>query len=296
MADVRCPERARLDEGLRFVGASSLGPRELISPFALLLLADSPGHGYALAARLRSFGFDWGGPGPLYNHLRELERRDLVRSTLTPGDAGPVRRTYALTSSGCVTLHVYAGGIRTLRHTLAQLLCEFNASRSGGLPAAGIQGPLRRLPDNSSSLLPRTTDDPANSDEAIAASVSDSGGEIGYPRELVLAAILAIVAKEPADSAGIVARLRDLGFAWPGAGPVFAYLHSLTAACLLGWSPPAGRPGRRAKRVYQLSPAGRLAMPAWVDYLQGLYSKLTRWSQEYGRLTLVLDQPTRFPS
>lgn len=298
LADAHGPERARLHEGLKFAGASSQGPRELVSPFALLLLADSPGHGYALAARLKSFGFDWGGPGPLYSHLRELQRRELVRSTLSPGCAGPVRRTYALTSSGHTALHVCAGGIRTLRHTLAQLLCEMNGSPTDGLSTPSSQWPLPPVPDNSASLRLSLgqIEDPAKTDETTAASSPDSGGDIGYPRELVLAGILAIVAREPADSAAIVARLRVLGFVWEGAGPVFAHLHSLTAACLVGWCPPAGSAGGRAKRVYQLSPAGTLAMPAWVDYLHGLYSKLTRWSQEYARLTEGLNQPTSFPS
>ena len=53
-------------------------PKELIAPFALLLLAERPCHGYALVERLKSFGFDWGGPGPLYNHLRQLESAGLV--------------------------------------------------------------------------------------------------------------------------------------------------------------------------------------------------------------------------
>ena len=202
-----------------------------------------------------------------------------------------MRRTYAITSSGCSALHGYAYSIRTLRHTLAQLLCEFNAARADGLGALGILRPLRPPPDNSAPVRASRIENPANAYETAGVSSSDCLGEIGYPRELVLAGILAIVAREPADSDGIVARLRDLGFVWEGAGPVFAHLHSLAAACLLGWSPPASRPGRRAKRVYQLAPAGRLAKPAWVDYLQGLYSKLTRWSQEYDRLTPAPHQP-----
>ena len=53
-------------------------PRELLSPFLLLLLAESPGHGWDLMERLRPLGFDWGGPGPIYRDLRALEAASLI--------------------------------------------------------------------------------------------------------------------------------------------------------------------------------------------------------------------------
>ena len=99
-------------------------PRELVSPFALLLLAEEPCHGYALAKRLKSFGFDWGGLGPLYNHLRQLEATGLVRSTLMPGAAGPLRRMYDLTPAGRDALAQYAPSIDALGRTLDRLLSQ----------------------------------------------------------------------------------------------------------------------------------------------------------------------------
>lgn len=108
-------------------------PKGLVSPFALVLLAQSPSHGYALAAQLRSFGFDWAGPGPLYNHLRQLEAAGLVRSTLMPGASGPQRRTYELTPQGRAALERYARSIDALGRTLDRVLCKFrkpNASLS----------------------------------------------------------------------------------------------------------------------------------------------------------------------
>ena len=38
-------------------------PRELLAPSLLLLLAESPGHGYELMERLKPLGFDWAAPG-----------------------------------------------------------------------------------------------------------------------------------------------------------------------------------------------------------------------------------------
>lgn len=105
-------------------------PKELIAPFALLLLAERPCHGYALVERLKSFGFDWGGPGPLYNHLRQLESAGLVRSTLMPGTAGPLRKMYEPTPAGLATLAPYSRGIDMLGHTVDRLLSQCSAPKS----------------------------------------------------------------------------------------------------------------------------------------------------------------------
>lgn len=65
-------------------------PRELLVPSLLLLLAESPGHGYELMERLRPLGFDWGGPGPVYRDLRSLEDAGLVTSNWFVGQSGRV--------------------------------------------------------------------------------------------------------------------------------------------------------------------------------------------------------------
>lgn len=109
-------------------------PKEMVSPFALVLLAQSPSHGYALVAQLKSFGFDWGGPGPLYNHLRQLESAGLVRSTLKPGDSGPRRRTYEVTPRGHAALGRYARSIDALARTLDRVLCEFREPSTSRSP------------------------------------------------------------------------------------------------------------------------------------------------------------------
>lgn len=65
----------------------------------LLVLAEAPGHGYALIDRLKSMGFDWSGPDPICQHLRNLQDADLVRSTVA-ARRGPARRVYEPTDSG----------------------------------------------------------------------------------------------------------------------------------------------------------------------------------------------------
>ena len=89
-------------------------PRALLRPCLLLLLAERPGHGYDLVERLKPFGFDWGGPGPLYQTLRRLEEADLVVSNWDASAAGPARRTYELTDDGWEALAGFAEGLDRL--------------------------------------------------------------------------------------------------------------------------------------------------------------------------------------
>jgi PadR family transcriptional regulator PadR len=74
--------------------------RPLLPCCLLLLLGEAPGHGYELADRLKQWGFELSGPGPVYRELRMLEESGLVRSTWSPPRSGPVPRVYELTSTG----------------------------------------------------------------------------------------------------------------------------------------------------------------------------------------------------
>lgn len=77
-------------------------------PCVLLLLKESPAHGYDLLERLKAFGFSGSDPGGLYRMLRALEEEGLVRSSWEPSIAGPQRRRYELTRSGSEVLHEHA--------------------------------------------------------------------------------------------------------------------------------------------------------------------------------------------
>lgn len=85
-------------------GGEVAHPRALVAPWLLLLLAEAPGHGYQLMDRLRSVGFEWGGPGPIYRELRALEDAGLVVSEWSTPSAGPVPRVYELTEAGLARL------------------------------------------------------------------------------------------------------------------------------------------------------------------------------------------------
>ncbi|MDP8937174.1 MAG: PadR family transcriptional regulator [Actinomycetota bacterium] len=100
-------------------------PRALLTPCLLLLLAESPDHGYKLMERLKPLGFDWNGPGPIYRELRALEAAKLVTSAWSPPKAGPVPRVYELTSAGREALERSAAGIAELRNLTAEYLGRY---------------------------------------------------------------------------------------------------------------------------------------------------------------------------
>jgi PadR family transcriptional regulator PadR len=75
-------------------------PKNFLRPCLLLLLHESPAHGYELRERLRPLGFGRDDPGRLYRALRSLEEAKLVRSAWHASSGGPDRRTYELTRAG----------------------------------------------------------------------------------------------------------------------------------------------------------------------------------------------------
>ncbi len=78
-------------------------PNGMLAICILLLLSESPSHGYQLVDPLKLFGFDWNGPGPLYQELHKLNTAGLVRSAWEEG-RGPARRVYEPTDAGRVAL------------------------------------------------------------------------------------------------------------------------------------------------------------------------------------------------
>jgi len=92
----------------------------------LLLLSESPSHGYQLVDPLKLFGFDWNGPGPLYHELHKLNTAGLVHSTWEQG-RGPARRVYEPTDAGRVALATYVRGASQSAEQLGHLLVKAEA-------------------------------------------------------------------------------------------------------------------------------------------------------------------------
>ncbi len=109
-------------------------PRGLLGPCILLLLAEAPRHGYQLIGPLRAFGFDWGGPGPIYQELRKLFSAGLVRSVWEQS-CGPARRVYEPTESGMTSLAHY---VRRAAAE-AELVCTLIAKAQRTAPATPAQ-------------------------------------------------------------------------------------------------------------------------------------------------------------
>jgi PadR family transcriptional regulator PadR len=89
-------------------GSALALPRNFLRPCVLLLLRESPAHGYDLLERLKAFGFPGSDPGGLYRMLRGLEQEGLVHSAWEPSAAGPQRRIYEITRAGSEALHDHA--------------------------------------------------------------------------------------------------------------------------------------------------------------------------------------------
>ena len=108
-------------------------PRALLVPCMLLLLAESPSHGYDLIERLKDFGFDWGGPGPIYAELRRLADAELISSAWAhPAAGGPARRVYEPNAAALAALDGCAEGIGELGRFLGEFLRRYRMATARG--------------------------------------------------------------------------------------------------------------------------------------------------------------------
>jgi PadR family transcriptional regulator PadR len=92
----------------------------------LLLVAESPGHGYELVERLKELGFPQRRTGSVYRDLNRLEDEGLVTSSwATAQTRGPARRVYEVTASGRRTLRACAGAALELQRTLVDYISRY---------------------------------------------------------------------------------------------------------------------------------------------------------------------------
>ena len=102
-------------------------PKNFARPCLLLLLAESPAHGYELIDRLRPFGFDIGDPASVYKTLRGMEQDGLVTSQWEQSTRGPARRVYSLSSDGRDLLDAWALTLEQNRQILTSYLERYRA-------------------------------------------------------------------------------------------------------------------------------------------------------------------------
>ncbi len=115
-------------------GSEAAQPKKFLQPCLLLLIAESPAHGYDLLERLAAFGFERD-PGGLYRTLRAMERDGLVRSAWELSVAGPGRRCYQLTPLGHESLQVAAAAVVELSRVLDSFLDRYRTVEAEPLGA-----------------------------------------------------------------------------------------------------------------------------------------------------------------
>lgn len=103
-------------------------PRNFLRPCLLLLLRESPAHGYDLLERLREFQCERDAGG-LYRTLRALEHEGLVTSSWEPSYTGPDRRNYALTALGQKHLDSWARTLEETHRMVGSFLQRHSADR-----------------------------------------------------------------------------------------------------------------------------------------------------------------------
>jgi poly-beta-hydroxybutyrate-responsive repressor len=108
--------------------------RNFLRPALLLLLLESPAHGYDLLERLRDFGFAKSDPGGVYRTLRAMEHEGLVHSIWETSAAGPARRTYTITPEGEDQLEAWAHVVEESRRILDLFLDRYATVTSQAVP------------------------------------------------------------------------------------------------------------------------------------------------------------------
>ncbi len=99
---------------------------QFLDPALLLLLEQSPAHGYTLLGRLPEFGLEFLAPTVVYRALREMETQGWVTSTTDAEDTlGPPRRVYALTSIGREVLHCCVTQLQDTRQVIGYFLALY---------------------------------------------------------------------------------------------------------------------------------------------------------------------------
>jgi poly-beta-hydroxybutyrate-responsive repressor len=101
-------------------------PRNYLRASLLLLIAETPAHGYDLLEQIAQLGLRNVDPGGLYRALRVMEQDGLVESWWEHSHAGPARRSYRLTDDGVEWLHAWAGALLEGRRYLSSYLARYD--------------------------------------------------------------------------------------------------------------------------------------------------------------------------
>jgi predicted Fe-Mo cluster-binding NifX family protein/DNA-binding PadR family transcriptional regulator len=111
---------------------------QFLDPALLLLLEQSPAHGYTLLSRMAEFGLEFLAPTVIYRSLREMEERGWITSTWNEEETqGPPRRVYALAPAGHAVLACCIAQLQSTQQVIEYLLALHNElAPDGVVPAA----------------------------------------------------------------------------------------------------------------------------------------------------------------
>ena len=102
----------------------------------LLLIAESPTHGYDLMERLAELGLGGVDSGAVYRALRTLNQDGLLESWWEESGPGPVRRRYRLSDAGAASLQGWAGIVDESASSLHSFLARHRQLQEASLPVS----------------------------------------------------------------------------------------------------------------------------------------------------------------
>jgi PadR family transcriptional regulator PadR len=104
-------------------------PRNYLHGCLLLLVAESPAHGYELVERLTGLGLINVDSAAVYRALRALNRAGLLESWWEESESGPVRRRYQISDTGVETLQAWAATVGDSASSLNAFLARHRQLR-----------------------------------------------------------------------------------------------------------------------------------------------------------------------
>lgn len=126
-------------DGCRCAGGQ---PKNFSRPCLLLLLGESPAHGYELMELMQSFGFEISDPAAIYKSLRQMEDDGYIHSSWDLPRRGPARRVYELTSDGRDVLASWAATLSKNRTILGHYLDRYGAVERRWSAGLGADEPV----------------------------------------------------------------------------------------------------------------------------------------------------------
>jgi predicted Fe-Mo cluster-binding NifX family protein/DNA-binding PadR family transcriptional regulator len=128
------------DRGRQLCGGRGCNRRmgRFLDPSLMLLLEQSPAHGYTLLSRMAEFGLEFLAPTVIYRTLREMEAEGWVTSTKDEEETqGPPRRVYALTPAGRQVLRCCIAQLKGTQQVIEYLLALHDELAPEDSAAAG---------------------------------------------------------------------------------------------------------------------------------------------------------------